>query len=49
MFVELTSLPLNRNGKLDRSALPVPDDSDRVGLSAGYVAPRNTVEELPMW
>ena len=42
-YVELTSLPLNRNGKVDRAALPAPDGvRPEVG---GFVAPRTATEE----
>ena len=43
-FVLLESLPITPNGKVDRRALPAPDES-RAGLSSGYVAPRTPVEE----
>ncbi len=43
-FVMLDRLPLTRNGKVDRRALPAPDQS-RLDKS-NYVAPRNPVEEL---
>ncbi|HET7234051.1 MAG TPA: amino acid adenylation domain-containing protein, partial [Longimicrobium sp.] len=42
-FVRLGALPLTRNGKVDRRALPAPDAS----LSdEAYVAPRTPVEEV---
>lgn len=45
IFVQLTKMPLTRNGKIDRKALPAPDMS---GSDAGksYVAPRTPTEEL---
>ncbi|MFI5916859.1 amino acid adenylation domain-containing protein, partial [Dactylosporangium sp. NPDC051541] len=41
VFVELTALPLNANGKVDRRALPAVD----VVAGAEFVAPRTPVEE----
>ena len=42
-FVLLDKLPLTRNGKVDRSALPAPE-SVRPDLKASYVAPQTIVE-----
>lgn len=41
-FVVLPSLPLNANGKLDRSALPAPDTETLLGRE--YQAPQSEVE-----
>ncbi|MFI2353037.1 amino acid adenylation domain-containing protein, partial [Streptomyces sp. NPDC019443] len=45
VFLPLTDVPLTPNGKLDRSALPLPDGGWRVE-SGGFVAPATTTEEL---
>ncbi len=42
-FVFLDALPLTRNGKMDRKALPAPDLSAQ--LASQYVAPRTPTEE----
>ena len=41
-FIQLESIPLTPNGKLDRKALPEPEGKG----SAEYVAPRNQTEEI---
>ena len=43
LWVEMESLPLTKNGKIDKKALPDPDASEL--LSNEYVAPRNETEE----
>ncbi|MCF5387498.1 AMP-binding protein, partial [Pseudomonas syringae] len=43
-YVQLDSLPLTANGKLDRKALPVPDAQSLI--SRGYEAPQGEVETL---
>ena len=49
-FVVLEALPMTRGWKLDRSALPPPDDSYQVS-AATYLAPRSPVESTlaAMW
>ena len=44
VFVMLETLPLTSNGKVDRRALPKPDQ-DGMAQIAAYVAPRNSIEE----
>ncbi|ARU62801.1 hypothetical protein CBW65_18855 [Tumebacillus avium] len=44
-FVVMDKLPLTHNGKLERKALPVPEQV-RSGLDADYKAPRTPVEEI---
>ncbi len=43
LVIVLPSLPLSPNGKVDRKALPAPDDA-RPDLAAGYVAPKEELE-----
>jgi amino acid adenylation domain-containing protein len=42
LFVHLPSLPLNSNGKVDRAALPSPDE--RSSSAREYLAPRDELE-----
>jgi len=44
-FVIIETLPITASGKIDREALPAPDN-DRPGLAEPLVAPRNSVEEV---
>ncbi|NLD48503.1 MAG: non-ribosomal peptide synthase/polyketide synthase, partial [Clostridiaceae bacterium] len=42
-FMELDTMPLNKNGKIDRSALPKPEGVILTGTA--YAAPENEIEE----
>ncbi|MGW2515355.1 condensation domain-containing protein, partial [Streptomyces scopuliridis] len=44
VFMELASLPLNANGKVDRRALPAPDTAAQADTA--YIAPRTPGEEV---
>ena len=43
-FMQLAALPLTLNGKLDRNALPEPDEASLA--SRGYEAPQGEIETL---
>ncbi|HVY36513.1 MAG TPA: non-ribosomal peptide synthase/polyketide synthase, partial [Polyangia bacterium] len=42
-YVRLEAMPLNRNGKIDRRALPQPESD--AGATRGYERPRGAIEE----
>jgi amino acid adenylation domain-containing protein/non-ribosomal peptide synthase protein (TIGR01720 family) len=43
-FIVLAELPLTSSGKIDRRALPAPEDADRLDTGEAFVAPRSDVE-----
>jgi amino acid adenylation domain-containing protein/non-ribosomal peptide synthase protein (TIGR01720 family) len=43
-FMVIDSMPLTRNGKIDRAALPSPDLGRQLQTEAAYVAPRQDIE-----
>ena len=46
IFVLLDAFPLTPNGKIDRKALPLPDEQTRLDTGVAYVAPRTPLEEF---
>ncbi|MEO0685585.1 MAG: condensation domain-containing protein, partial [Cyanobacteria bacterium J06649_11] len=46
-FVELENLPLTNNGKVDRKALPIPDEINQTLIQTStYIPPRTVTEEI---
>lgn len=44
IFVQIDSLPVNRNGKVDRASLPLPDPTNLIG-DPGRETPQTPIEE----
>jgi len=50
LFIALDAIPLNRNGKIDKRALPAPSDGT-ADIERAMIAPRSPAEEAlePLW